>query len=356
MTQFAIEAVEGAPRARGKCCVALDAGGSPHIAYATEAGHVAIASRSGGWAIEEVFGSGIVRPEIEERVWLAIGADGNPQIAFIGGEGTLVHGARRDGAWIFSQLPTNQFNEPGGVTGFGFRLHPGRLTPELRDTPHFVAGDLSTDSLIYVRPVSGAFRRTVITAAVDFSGDGDFNRTGLASSMIFDAGSETIQVAYAEEIHGLTRLRLRRILDLGQGGVSNEQVLEQNTFVVGATSTWTGSETWVAYCDVTNGQLKVATTLAGELIIEQVADVLGRMVPSLARNDFLSGRPEETLRIAYSDRERLKLATRRRGQGWGVEEIAAAAPGTPSLAYDRDAKGHIAYTVGSTLKHVTLTE
>jgi hypothetical protein len=149
-----------------------------------------------------------------------------------------------------------------------------------------------------------------------------------------------------------------RILDLEKGDFSNEFLLEQSNFLIGATSNWTGSENWVAYCDITNGRLKVAANIGGaeESIIEEVADILNRMVPSLARNEFLGGGPDKTLRIAYSDRERLKLATRRRGVGWGVEEIDDAAPGTPSLAYDRNARGHIAYALGSTLKHATLTE
>lgn len=359
MTQFAVETVEGAPAARGKCCVAIDANNNPHIAYASLTGHVVIASRIGdAWSIEEVFGSGMISSEIEERVWLAISSDGNPQIAFISGERTLVHGAKSGGTWSFTQLPTNQFGEPGGVTGFGFKLHPGRISPEFRDSPHLVAGDLSTDSLIYVRRVGGGFKRAVVTQAVDLSGDGDFNRTGLASSMMFDLDSETIQIAYAEEIADNTRLRLRRILNLNEGEFSNEFLLEDGAFRIGATSIWSGFETWVAYCDITNGLLKVTANISGveEPVTEKVADVLGRMVPSLARSEFLGGRPEETLRIAYSDRERLKLATRRRAVGWGVEEIDDAAPGTPSLAYDRNARGHIAYTLGSTLKHAMLTE
>jgi hypothetical protein len=357
MTQFTIETVEDAPAARGKCCVFVDPDNNPHIAFGTTAGHAAIASRTGStWAVEEIFGSGALRPEVEERVWFQIDSVGNPHIAFIAMGGTAFHGVRLEGRWTFTELPTNRFNEPGGVSGLSFKLHPGRQNPDLKDTPHIITSDQSTDALVYLRLVDGAFKRVVVTEPVDLSGDGDFTRTGLHSSMMFDDLSETIQMAYVEEAADTSRVKSRRILEPGGESFSNEFPFDNGRFFVAATSVFSGFETWIAYCNITDRVLNVAANVSGLDITEKVADVQGRMVPSMARNEFLGGSPEETLRIAYSDNERLKLASRRRGQGWVLEEIDDAAPGAPSLAYDRNATGHIAYAVGTTLKYAKLTE
>ena len=71
----------------------------------------------------------------------------------------------------------------------------------------------------------------------------------------------------------MSRVRLRRVLNPEEGEFSNEQVLETGTFGVCATSVWTGSGTWVAYCDITNGLLKAATHAGGEPVVEEVARV-----------------------------------------------------------------------------------
>lgn len=356
MASFAIEEVKGAPAARGKCCVVVDPANNPHIAFGTMAGHAAIASRSGdGWAVEEIFGSGGLRPEVEERVWFQIDTAGNPHICYIAMDLTAFYGVRLDGRWTFTALKTNRFNEPGGVNGLAFALHPGRLTPELKDTPHIITSDQSSDALVYMRLVDGALKRVVVTEPVDL-GDVDHSSTGLHSSMMFDALGEIIHMAYVEQVGDTSRIKLRRIMEPGGASFSDEFLFDSGRFFVCATSVFSEFETWIAYCNITDLTLTVASNVSGIDLSEKVADVQGRTVPSMARNEFLGGRPEETLRIAYSDRERLKLASRRRGQGWLVEEIDDAAPGAPSLAYDRTAKGHLAYTVGTTLKYVKVTE
>jgi len=354
MASFAIEEVKGAPAARGKCCVVVDPASNPHIAFGTMAGHAAIASRSGdGWAVAEIFGTGALRPEVEEPVRFQIDSAGNPHICYQAMGGTAFYGVRLDGRWTFTELKTNRFNEPGTVSGLAFALHPGRFTPELKDTPHIIAGDQSSDALVYLRLVDGALKRVVVTEPVDL-GDGGNSSTGLCSSMMFE--DDTIQMAYVEVAANISRIKSRRILEPGGESFSNEFLFDEGRFFVAATSVFSGFETWIAYCNITDRVLTVAAKVSGHDLSEKVADVLGRMVPSMARNEFLGGRPEETLRIAYSDRERLKLASRRRGQGWVVEEIDDAAHGAPSLAYDRNAKGHLAYNVGTTLKYVKVTE
>ena len=271
----------------------VDGDNNPHIAFGTMAGHAAIASRTRDtWAVEEIFGSGALRAEVEERVWFEIDSAGNPHIAFIAMGGTAFHGVRLDGSWTFTELPTSRFNEPGGVGGLAFRLHPGRLNPELKDTPHIITSDQTTDALVYLRLVDGVFKRVVMTEPVDLSGDGDFTSTGLHSSMMFDDGSETIQTAYVEEAADNSRIKSRRILEPGGESFSNEFLFDNGRFFVAATSVFSGFETWIADCNLTDGILNVAANVSGLDITEKVADVQGRMVPSMARNKFLGGGPE----------------------------------------------------------------
>src|SRR5262245_31311311 len=222
MASFAIEEVKGAPAARGKCCVVVDPANNPYIAFGTMSGHAAIASRSGdGWAVEEIFGTGALRPEVEERVWFQIDSAGNPHICYIAMDGTAFYGVRLGGRWSFTALKTNRFNEPGAVSGLAFALHPGRLTPELRDTPHIITSDQSSDALVYLRLVDGALKRVVVTEPIDL-GDGGHTSTGLCSSMMVDDASETIQIAYVEEAQNISRIKARRIMQPGGASFSNE--------------------------------------------------------------------------------------------------------------------------------------
>src|SRR5262249_4027469 len=159
--------------------------------------------------------------------------------------------------------------------------------------------DQSSDALVYLRLVGGTLKRVVVTEPVDL-GDVGNSRTGLWSSMMF--ADETIQMAYVEVADNISRIKARRIMEPGGESFSNEFLFDQGRFVVTATSLFSEFETWIAYCNVTDRVLTVAAKVPGLDLSEKVADVQGRVVPSMARNEFLGGRPEETLRIAYSDR------------------------------------------------------
>src|SRR5438874_7247234 len=136
-TQFTFETVDGTDGVRGQSSLALDKNGIPHIAYVDSFGRVRLAHRnSGAWTTESV-PSGIVDPSDEDRVCLEIDSHGNPQIAFLDGTNHfLIYGVKMNNNWTFTTVPTH-FRDPRSVLNFSFKLHPGRVTPELRDTPHF---------------------------------------------------------------------------------------------------------------------------------------------------------------------------------------------------------------------------
>jgi len=84
--------------------------------------------------------------------------------------------------------------------------------------------------------------------------------------------------------------------------------------------------------------------------IETVAANVNNIVtPSAAANrgDF---------RVAYSDTDAVKLASRSPSGTWTVEAVDAVSAGSPSLAYDNAGTANIAYVAGGALKYARRSE
>lgn len=359
--QFIFETVDGPDSVRGQSSLALDKDGIPHIAYVDVAGQVKLASRDGGtWTIEKISSAGIVDPSDEDRVCLEIDSRGNPQIAFLDGTNHfLIHGVKLHNDWTFTNVPT-QFRDARSVINFSFKLHPGRLTPELRDSPHFAYKDMSGPNLGYTRMFGGRLEATTVDdrAAENKAADdtGAFD-DGLHTSLRFEVLSEELQIAYFDQrnLDGgspIQRLLLARILDVEANIISRTtailSVLDGDN-ILGtccslASSTMGGIH--IAYVDLGNHILKafVKDFDLPEPRKETVASVVTRTVPSAADNggEFV---------IAYGDDNKLKLASRDKFGEWNVEVVDPSGGAMPSLAFDKSGNAHIAYTVGRALKY-----
>jgi hypothetical protein len=346
---FTFETVDGA--VNGQVCLALDKNGNPHIAYAGVGGKLMLASRDvdGTWIHEELFGGGLVGAPEENRICLEIDSQGNPHIAYRElSSGNLYYGFKRDNRWEFTPVPTSLFfHDPRGVSGYAFKLHSGRLTPELRDTPHFVFHDLTSNSLGYTRKVGGEFKITKVS-------EGNAWSVGLNPSMDFDDLSETFLIAYTEELDNgpgtepLSRVSVTRIQDPLEGTIGFKSLLEQGRFRVVRPTSITSDTKWcVAYGDFTNNTLKASVFDFGlpEPHKEIVAATVFPVTPSVAKA------PGKDYRIAYGDDNKLKLASRNQFGEWNVEIIDPSGGEIPSLAYDNLGNAHIAYMLGNTLKY-----
>jgi hypothetical protein len=350
MAQFTFETVDGPGTVNGQTCLALDKDNNPHITYTDVGRKLMLAGRNaaGTWIREEVFSAGLVGGSNEHRVCLEIDSEGNPHIAYLDNNNLLTYGVKRNNQWTFTPVPTSRFNDPRGVSGYAFRLHSGRLSPELRDTPYFAFHDLTSDALGFTRKVAGQFKRIKVAE------DNLFN-VGLYPSMAFDDLSGTFLVAYIEELEQgdtippLTRVRMTRINDPVEGTVGFTSLLENGQFrVVRSTSITSPDGGWcVAYADFTNNTLKASVFdfSLPEPHKEVVAATVFPVIPSVARA------PGENYRIAYGDENKLKLASRNQFGVWIVEVVDPDGGGMPSLAYDNLSNAHIAYTVGNTLKY-----
>lgn len=348
-TAFSFETVDDV--AKGQASLALDKNGNPHIAYVDVGGKLILASKdsNGTWIKEELLGAGLVGGSEENRVCLEIDSQGNPHIAYRElSSGNLYYGFKRDNRWEFTPVPTSiHFYDPRGVSGYAFKLHSGRFTPELRDTPHFVFHDLTSNSLGYTRKIGGQFKLVKVA-------EGNAWSAGLNPSMTFDDLSGTFLIAYTEEldygpeIEPLTRVRVTRIQDPLEGTIGFKSLLEQDRFrVVRPTSITSDTEWCAAYADFTNNTLKawVFDLSLPEPHKEIVSTTVYPVVPSVAKA------PGKGYRIAFGDSNRLKLASRNQFGEWNVELVDPNGGGMPSLAYDNLGNAHIAYMVGNTLKY-----
>jgi hypothetical protein len=360
-TQFTFETVDGPDSVRGQSSLAFDKDGIPRIAYVDVSGRVRLASRaSGAWTIEKILGTGIVDPSDEDRVCLEIDSLGNPQIAFLDGTNhLLIYGVKLHNDWTFTTVPTH-FRDARSVINFSFKLHPGRLTPELRDTPHFAYKDMSGPNLGYTRMFRGRLEATTVddreaeNEAADDTGAFD---DGLHTSLTFEVLSEELRIAYFDQknLHSgfpVQRLCLARILDVEANIISRTtailSVLDGDDILGTCSSlaTTMGGGIHIAYVDLSNHILKafVKDFDLPEPRKETVATGVTRTVPSAADKggEFV---------IAYGDDNKLKLASRDKFGEWSVEVVDPSGGAMPSLAFDKFGNAHIAYTVGRALKY-----
>jgi hypothetical protein len=358
MAQFTLETVDGPARVRGQCCVALDKTGNPRIAYAAAGGDVRLARRNAGvWTIEDLPTGTIVAPSDVDRVCLEIDSKGQPHIAYVDNEsGHLLHGVRSGDGWTLTPVPTSLFfGDPRGVVHIALKLHPGRMNPELLDAPIFGFHDLTSVSLGYTRHVNGKLKPTLAASTSALAGaldDSQVASTGMCLAMAFDRLSESLHLAYTSEVADVQRLRRKRILDTTAAKLSEADLLESGRFVVGSTSIAKGTaSTCVAFVDVTNQAVKAWVELPDlpEPSKELVAANVAGTVPSVAQN-------RGEFRLAYSDNNTPKLATRDRFGAWSLEVIDPDGGTMPSLAYDNLGNAHVAYVAGGTLKYATRME
>jgi hypothetical protein len=101
----------------------------------------------------------------------------------------------------------------------------------------------------------------------------------------------------------------------------------------------------LAYFDVASKTLKASVSASGISELETVAtDVKNAITPSAAVNG-------NAFRIAFSDLEAVKLASRNQSGIWAVETVDPVFGQTPSLAYDKSGTAHIAYVKNGALKY-----
>jgi hypothetical protein len=350
----------------------LDSHGNPRIAYAGRGGKLMLARRENGrWIREEVSSAGIIGRTPNHRVCLQIDSEDNPHIAYLDAEtGHLFYGVKRGDQWNFTPVPTRLgFLEPGGVASYDFRLFFRRDTPRLRDTPHFIYHDNSTDQLGYTRKVDGRFK--LVTAASSFGEveepDGPVGAVfdlGRFPSITFLQGSGAFLIAYAQEmsVHiddpnpPLSRVWMKTILDPFEGTLSEETLLDEGRFsVIRPTSIAASSsgQFCVAYWDATNRKLKASVREMNipdpvKHIVAEVDRAIVPMAASTSHGEF---------RIAYGDGSKLTLASQNKFGQWNSEVVDSEGGDMPFLAYDKLSRdGHVAYSVGSTLKYASWTE
>ncbi|PLS09599.1 hypothetical protein [Neobacillus cucumis] len=353
MAQFMFETVDNSRPVEGMPCLALDKNSNPHIAYADGGRKLILANRvDGSWVQEEVSSAGLVGGS-DPTICLRIDSEGNPHIAYLSYDGLLTYGVKRNNHWELNAIPTSRFGDPRGVSGFDFRLHSGRLTPELRDTPYFAYHDLTSNSLGFTRKVEGQFKRMLVIPE-DYPWD-----KGLYPSMVFDGDSETFLISYIEELEQgepdpalppLTKVRVTRILDPIEGTVGYTALLDNDHFQVARPTSIAGATQWcVAYADLTNRKLKASVFELGleEPHKEMVTDTVYPVAPSVALELGI----RHGYRIAFGDENKLKLASRDQSGVWVVEIVDPDGGNMASLAYDNLGNAHIAYTAGKTLKY-----
>ncbi|MEK4069044.1 hypothetical protein [Peribacillus sp. FSL R5-0717] len=306
MAMFSFDTV--AARTFGGACLVLDKNSNPHIAYAGDRGHLMLTTRdvNGGWIYELVPGKGLVGGQ-DSRVCLQIDSEGNPHIAFYDYDSDrLIYRFKRNYLWEETPIPTSRFGDPRGVSGFDFRLHSGRINPELRDTPYFTFHDLTTNSLGFTRKVAGQFKRILLIPE-----DNVWN-IGKHPSMVFEGDYETLLIAYIEELEDYTanpphtRVRVTRIDDPSKGIVGFTSLLESGRFKIAGPTSITGATEWcVAYDDQTNRKLKASVfdLSLTEIHNEIVTDTVFPVVPSVARDPMIRG----GYRIAFSDATKTSL-------------------------------------------------
>ncbi|PEY40948.1 hypothetical protein CN354_07935 [Bacillus cereus] len=338
----------------GQACLALDKNNNPHVAYAGGSGKLMLASRTaetGKWTREELSGGGLIGASDSDRVCLEIDSEGNPHVAYRElNSGNLFYGVKRNNSWSFTPVPTSRFNDPRGVSGYSFKLHSGRMRPELRDTPHFAYNDLTSSALGYTRKVQGQFKRIKVAEQSLFD-------VGRYTSMALDELSGTFLIAYIEELEQgepdpavppQTRVRMTRIIDPFEGTVGHTSLIDNGQFQVARPTSIASDGGWcVTYADLTTNTLKASffDFSLPESHKETVATTVFPVVP------FLAKMPGGDYRIAYGDENKLKLASRNQFGMWIVEVVDPEGGGMPSLAYDTLGNAHIVYTVGNALKY-----
>jgi hypothetical protein len=362
MSTFASEVIDSSVSDFGQCCIALDQSDNPHIAYANKNGRPRLASRNAGsWSQEELFGAENIGDSEHDRICLEIDSGGNPHIAYRGvTTGFLLYGVKRDNTWIFTPVPTNLFLfEPGGVTSYDFRLFHSRSIPELRDTPHFVYTDSSTDKVGYTRnriDSKGRLKLQPISAGTV----GETERINSWVSIAYDALGETFRMAYLQVQADLSVLGTKVILnpspsfdDPPEGVFSRRLDLAVGNFLVNRpTSTACNGHFCVSYYDATNSQL-IALFFdfsSSDPFKKVLANIDFPVVPSVACNPF------GKYRIAFGDGSKLNLASQNRIGQWDVNVVDSEGGDMPSIVYDDSGKGHIAYTLKNTLKYVSWIE
>ena len=357
MAQFEFERVsDGIHQVRGQCSLVLGKDDQPRVVYTTMTGELVMASRDTGTWIGEKPGGPFVAAGTEDRVWLQIDSEGNPQVAYIE-EGTrrLIHGVRGlDSSWSFTAVPTHlPPNEPM-VFSISFALHPGGQAPEFRDTPHILFEDQSTNGLGYARKIGEDWLVSQAASPTE-QGDIGLSRTGQSTSLTFNE-SQSLHIAYVETLEGspTTIVHTRRVESIPEGTFHADREIERGLFFAGRTSILSLTpEKWVVYCDVTKRVLKAGVFFNTEEVplVEVVAPLAGRTVPALAQDPTLGGGLSRRLRIAYADDGKINLARREPLEGWVVDVVDPDGGEMPSLAYDSRGNAHMAYAAGPVLKY-----
>jgi hypothetical protein len=351
VADFTLETVDSTANQMGLCSLVLDKAGNPRIAFAGPQGEIKFASRNAGvWSVEDVTAGGFISSSEENRVWLQIDSRGNPQLAYIArGSGHLVYGVKGGNQWTFQELPTSSLGL-GAPIQLSFVLHPGRFTPELRDTPHFLFHDGSHEALGYTRLIDGGFKTVSI--------DAEATESGMFSAALADSPSDEINISYVANLADPTQQMLHgmRILDptarklsVSEGTLSVAQDLGVGIFIRPTSLAGEIGRQCIAYFDAADRTLKANVQESGVVAHETVAQNVAATVPSAAKHRGL-------YRVAFADGPRVKLASRDRFTHWTVETVDATGGAMPSLAYDNASNCHIGYVAGSTLKYATRKE
>jgi hypothetical protein len=351
MADFRFETVDSAANPMGFCCLVLDKAGNPRIAFAGPQGEIKLAQRNAGtWTVEDVTAGGFISASENNRVWLQLDSAGNPQVAYVARTSDhLLYGAKRDGHWTFQEIPTSSLGL-GAPIHISFLLHPGRFTPELRDTPHFLFHDGSHEALGYTRLINGVFKTLSI--------DPEATESGMFSSAAVVEGSDEINIAYVANLADPVKqmLHTMRIIDpsarrlsVDEGTLSVSQPLGAGVFIRPTSLAGEPGRQCVACHDSAERTLKANIQDSGVISFETVARDVAGTVPSAAKHLGL-------YRIAFADGNTVKFASRDRQANWSIEIIDATGGAMPSLAYDNAKNCHIGYVAGTTLKYATRKE
>ena len=345
----------------GELSLALDRQGNPSVAYALASGAIMLARRSGGAWTREELPSGSTAVLDDTRIRLAIDSRGSPHVAFRHQTGVLVYAVKRDNQWsnpIQVSTALSGGPRPAGIAAFDMGVHPGRLTPELRDIPQLVYADLTTGDLGYTQ-IGGTSHAPMSIAQIGKDEEKAATQTGLHASMTFDPGSEEMHIAYVSHVEQesvtLVTLRRKRIIGTQPLALSPATDIEKSEAinVLSTSIVRTGFSTCIAYFDLASRSVKAffeSADLPGCGRIEPVDSNIGATVEvSAAAN-------RGQFRITYADANAIKLASRDRVGAWAVESVEAVSGKLPSLAYDNAGTANLAYATGGALKFARRVE
>jgi hypothetical protein len=353
-TSFILETVANGVAAGGNGVgLAVDKAGNPSIAFIQPGnGQVVLARKNGGTWTHENAPSAFALPD--SRPSLAIDSQGNPHIACKNiSTGELVYVFKNGGQWSFKVIPTrlDGAHPTAGINDVALVLHPGHFTPQSRDAAYFVYVDLGTGCVGFAHTDAGRSPSIVqaLITGLSFAG----------TSATFD-GSENFFASYVSSFEtGSPQPRMAvmqtQLTDTSKGTFSKPFTIDGTTNLnvrAGTSIARNAGGGCIAYCDNTTKTLKAAVAVPGGSDIETIASNVSPFIaPSAANNRF------SNFRVAYTDHDGVKLASRNQMPDWTVEMVDAVSAGPASLVYDSNSNtAHIAYVTGGGVKHASRTD